>query len=172
MLEDDLQKRLVADPDLEGRWKTEHHRAEQKGRTAAPWVTWRDDRITQAAVAWVLTTVFIRFCEDNSLLRPVWITGPDVRRQEALDAQLAYFRRHPEDTDREWLLDAIGYLGRLPATRALVDIHSALHLVSPSGKAAEELLRFWRRRDEDGALIHNLTDLSLSTRFLGDLYQD
>jgi hypothetical protein len=171
-LEDDLRKRLAADPELEGRWKQEHHRAVQKERTAAPWVTWRDDRVTQAAVAWVLATVFVRFCEDNGLLRPVWITGPGVRRQEALDAQLAFFRQHPEDTDREWLQDAIAYLGRLPATRALVDSHSALQLVSPSGEAAGKLLEFWRRRDEDGALIHDLGDPSLSTRFLGDLYQD
>ena len=34
---------------------------------------------------------------------PVWIAGPANRRQEALDAQLAFFRAHPEDTDREWL---------------------------------------------------------------------
>jgi hypothetical protein len=171
-LEGDLRERLAADPELEGRWKREHQRAVQKERTAAPWVTWRDDRITQAAVAWVLTTVFIRFCEDNGLLRPVWITGPGVRRQEALDAQLAFFRQHPEDTDREWLQDAVGYLGRLPATRALVDSHSALHLVSPSGEAAGKLLEFWRRRDEEGVLTHDLADPSLSTRFLGDLYQD
>jgi hypothetical protein len=171
-LEGDLRARLATDPELEGRWKREYQGAMQKERTAAPWVSWRDDRITQAAVAWVLTTVFIRFCEDNRLLRPVWITGPDVRRQEALDAQLAFFRQHPEDTDREWLQDAIGYLGRLPATRALVDSHSALHLVSPSGEAAGKLLEFWRHRDDDGALTHDLADPSLSTRFLGDLYQD
>ena len=36
--------------------------------------------------------------------------GPAERRQEALDAQLAFFRAHPEDTDREWLQDAIDYL--------------------------------------------------------------
>ena len=95
-----------------------------------------------------------------------------LRRQEALDAQLAFFRQHPDDTDREWLLDAIGYLSRLPATRALVESHSALHLVSPSGDAITRLLEFWRRRDDDGVLAHDLADLSLSTRFLGDLYQD
>ncbi len=100
--------------------------------------------------------LFIRFCEDNGLLRPVWITGPGVRRQEALDAQLAFFRQHPEDTDREWLMDAVGYLSRLPATRALVESHSALYLVSP--------------RDEDGSLIHDLANPSLSSRFLRDLY--
>ena len=35
-----------------------------------------------------------------------------------------------------------------------------------------KLLEFWRHRDEDGTLIHDLADPSLATRFLGDLYQD
>jgi hypothetical protein len=172
LLEDDLRARVAADSVLEGRWKTEHQGALDTDRTAASWVTWRDDRVTQAAVAWVLATVFIRFCEDNALVGPVWITGPEHRRQEALDAQLAFFREHPEDTDREWLMAAIGYLCDLPATRALVDTHSALHLVSPSGNAVTKLLDFWRRRGEDGTLGHDLADDSLATRFLGDLYQD
>ena len=172
LLEDDLRARVAADADLEGRWKQEHQRALDKERTAASWVAWRDDRVTQAAVAWVLTSVFIRFCEDNALVKPVWIAGPESRRQEALDAQLAFFRAHPEDTDREWLQAAIDHLAGLPATKALVDSHSALHLVSPSGNAVTKLLDFWRRRGEDGALIHDLADSSLSTRFLGDLYQD
>ena len=34
------------------------------------------------------------------------------------------------------------------------------------------LLDFWRTRTEDGELVHNLADPTLSTRFLGDLYQD
>ncbi len=172
LLEDDLRARVAADADLEGRWKQEHQRARDKERTAASWVAWRDDRLTQAAVAWVLTSVFIRFCEDNALVGPVWIAGPENRRQEALDAQLAFFRTHPEDTDREWLQSAIDHLAGLPATKALVDSHSALHLVSPSGNAVTALLDFWRRRSEDGALVHDLADSSLSTRFLGDLYQD
>ncbi|HUZ56113.1 MAG TPA: BREX-2 system adenine-specific DNA-methyltransferase PglX [Streptosporangiaceae bacterium] len=172
ILEDDLRMRVAADPEMEDLWKQEHQRALDKDRTAASWVAWRDDRVTQAAVAWVLTTVFIRFCEDNALVTPVWITGPEGRRQEALDAQLAYFRAHPEDTDREWLMQAIGYLAGLPATEALVDSHSALHLVSPSGDAVTALLDFWRRRGDDGSLIHDMADESLSTRFLGDLYQD
>jgi hypothetical protein len=171
-LEDDLRARVAADSDLEGRWKQEHQRALTKERTAASWAAWRDDRVTQAAVAWVLTSVFLRFCEHNALVAPVWITGPDHRRQEALDAQLAYFRAHPEHTDREWLQSGIDYLAGLPATRALVGPHSALHLVSPSGDAVTELLKFWRRRGDDGALIHGLADKELSTRFLGDLYQD
>ncbi|HUY47907.1 MAG TPA: BREX-2 system adenine-specific DNA-methyltransferase PglX [Streptosporangiaceae bacterium] len=171
-LEEDLRDRLQADTQREGQWKQEHQRAVDKERTAASWVAWRDDRITQAAVAWVLTSVFIRFCEDNALVSPGWIAGPENRRQEALDAQLAYFRAHPEDTDREWLKSAIDYLAGLPATKALVESHSALYLVSPSGDAVTRLLDFWRTRREDGALVHDLNDPSLSTRFLGDLYQD
>ena len=171
ILEDDLRRRVAADAELEADWKREHQRAVVKERTAASWVAWRDDRVTQAAVAWVLTTVFVRFCEDNALVKPVWISGPEDRRQEALDAQLAFFRAHPEDTDREWLMQAVDYLAALPATKALVDQHSALRLVAPSGDAVTALLDFWRRR-EDRALVHDLADKSLSTRFLGDLYQD
>jgi hypothetical protein len=174
LLEDDLRARLQADTEREGLWKQEHQRALGKERTAASWVTWRDDRITQAAVAWVLTTVFIRFCEDNGLVAPVWISGPKERRQEALDAQLAFFREkeHEEHTDREWLRAAIDYLAGLPATRGLVHKRSPLWLLAPSGNAAGRLLEFWRRRDEDGTLVHDLADPPLSTRFLGDLYQD
>ena len=53
LLEDDLRARLQADAEREGQWKQEHQRARDKERTAASWVAWRDDRITQAAVAWV-----------------------------------------------------------------------------------------------------------------------
>jgi Eco57I restriction-modification methylase len=172
ILEDDLRLRLQADADREGQWKQEHQQALDKERTAASWIAWRDDRITQAAVAWVLTSVFIRFCEDNALVSPVWIAGPENRRQEALDAQLAYFRAHPEHTDREWLQSAIDYLAELPATKALVESHSALHLVSPSGDAVTKLLDFWRDRHEDDTLVRALPGPALSTRFLGDLYQD
>jgi hypothetical protein len=172
LLENDLRERLQADADGEAEWKREHQQALTKDRTAASWVTWRDDRITQAAVAWVLTAVFIRFCEDNALVAPVWISGPRQRRQEALDAQLAYFRANPEHTDREWLQSAIDYLRALPATKGLIDSHSALLLVSPSGNAVTKLLEFWRATREDGTLIHALPGPPMSTRFLGDLYQD
>ena len=97
-VEDDLRTRLDEDPELKAQWQSEHADALRAERTSSAWVSWRDDRVTQAAVAWVLTTVFVRFCEDNALLRPVWIAGPGARRQEALDAELAYFRAHPEDT--------------------------------------------------------------------------
>ena len=171
-LEDDLRARVEGDADLRGRWVVEHARAVERGRTASGWAAWRDDRVTQAAVGWVLTSVLVRFSEDNGLVKPVWIAGPEHRRQEALDAQLSFFRTHPMETDREWLQQAVQHLGSLPATAELVAEHAALHLVSPSGDAVTRLLAFWRQRTDDGRLVHDFTDSSLDTRFLGDLYQD
>ncbi|HHV21225.1 MAG TPA: hypothetical protein GXZ30_06790, partial [Propionibacterium sp.] len=75
-VEDDLRIRLADDPAVDARWREEHRGALKAGRTAGAWETFRDDKITQVAVSWVLTTVFVRFCEDNGLLGPVWIAGP------------------------------------------------------------------------------------------------
>src|SRR5687768_2037959 len=85
LLEDDLRKRVNDLPDVQSQWRSEYDAARAAERTAATWQQWSDERITLAAVAWVLTTVFIRFCEDNALVKPVWISGP--RSREALDAQ-------------------------------------------------------------------------------------
>ena len=170
-LEADLRERSTL-PQFHGPWLAEHTDATAGDRTAATFTAWADDRITQAAVSWVLTSVFVRFCEDNALLTPVWISGPPERRQDALDAQLAYFRAHPEHTDREWLGQAIAHLAATPATAGLVDDQAMLHTISPSGQAITRLLEFWRRRDDAGNLAHDFTDSTLDTRFLGDLYQD
>lgn len=171
-LEADLRWRVESQSDVADSWRGEHAEALDAERTAWSWQQWSDDRVNQAAVAWVLLTVFVRFCEDNDLVKPVWIGGPSARRQEALDRWREYFRANPEHTDREWLSQPIDYLATLPATQALVDTHSPLHTVSPSGDAATALLEFWRDRDDDGALLRDLTDPERSTRFLGDLYQD
>ncbi|WP_226347281.1 BREX-2 system adenine-specific DNA-methyltransferase PglX [Agilicoccus flavus] len=177
-IENDLRARVDGpDRDLrqegaEQAWRDEYDRAREAGRTARTWTEWRDDRVTQAAVAWVLTTVFVRFCEDNRLLEPVWISGPRERRQEAHDARTAYFQQHPLHTDREWLLQPIEHLRSVPATKDLVESHSALWTVAPSARAAEAILAFWHEQDADGELRRDFTDPELSTRFLGDLYQD
>ena len=171
-VEDDLRVRLQDDTERKGRWQQEHQAALDAGRTSSAWVSWRDDRITQAAVGWVLTTVFLRFCEDNSLLSKVWISGPGPRRQEAYDAENAFFRANPESTWREWILEGVQHLRRFPATAGLVGEHAALWQVSPSGTMAKEILDFWRATDENDNLLYDFQDEELSTRFLGDLYQD
>lgn len=173
-LEDDLRARVTAIPEMNDAWRAEYEAARAAERTAAAWEAWVDDRVTLAAVAWVLTTVFVRFCEDNALVTPVWISGP--RHREAIDAQQQFLREtartKADVTDREWLLQAVDYLQSLPATAGLVDDTSPMWLVTPSGDAATRLLNFWRERDESGALIRDLSDADLDTRFLGDLYQE
>lgn len=171
-VEDDLRARLDADPTRSQTWHEEHEKAMRARRTAMAWTTWRDDRIVQAAVSWVLTTVFVRFAEDNELIAPTWFTGPGERRHHALEAQQAFFRVHPELTDREWIEQSFQHLRSIPATTGLVDEHAGLRLIDPSGQMATRILEFWRRIGDDGALVHNLADPELSTRFLGDLYQD
>ncbi len=59
-------------------WESDYDAARAAQRTAATWSQWRDDRVTQAAVAWVLLTVFARYCEDNALVGPRWIAGADA----------------------------------------------------------------------------------------------
>lgn len=171
-VEDDLRARLEADPGRNQTWHEEHEQAVRARRTAMAWTTWRDDRIVQAAVSWVLTTVFVRFAEDNELVTPTWFTGPGERRHHAVEAQQAFFRKHPELTDREWIEQSFEHLRSIPATAGLVDEHAGLRLISPSGQMATRILEFWRRIGDDGALVHDLADPELSTRFLGDLYQD
>ena len=56
--------------------RQQHSDALSAGRTALSWSEWRDGEIAQGAVAWVLGTVFVRFCEDNDLIARRWIAGP------------------------------------------------------------------------------------------------
>ena len=82
-LEDDLRERTEAEPGYGEALRAEDDRARQARRTAATFGAWRDERVTQAAVAWVLATVFVRFCEDNRLIPDPWIAGPGERLIEA-----------------------------------------------------------------------------------------
>ncbi len=176
-LEDDLRARVDGD-DLAARqdavaalWRAEHAEALSAHRTAASWQAWRDERVTQSAVAWLLLTVFARYCEDNSLVSKAWIGGPDAdSRQEAIDARRTYFAANPEHTDRDWLTTIADHFSTLDATRGLVDSYSPMHQVAPSGDAARELLEFWWDKDGKGEPRWSFT--GVDTRFLGDVYQD
>ena len=65
VLEKDLRAQVDALHEGEARLRAEYDRAFKVGRTAATWSAWLGERVTQAAVAWVLGTVFVRFCEDT-----------------------------------------------------------------------------------------------------------
>jgi hypothetical protein len=101
------------------------------------------------------------------------LAGPGDQLAEARERQTDYFRQHPEKSDLDYLLAAVGRLEEYEATRALVDRHNPMQLASPSPDMATELLDFWRRiNPATGTLVHDFTDEHYGTRFLGDLYQD
>lgn len=176
-LEDDLRARCGERPDLEASLQQEYRTAIGRERTADTYDAWREERLTQVAVAWILGCVFVRFLEDNALVEPPRLSGPGDRRTRALDEHNLYFRAHPTDTDREYLLHVFHAVAALPVAGHLFDErHNPLWSVDAemlSGDAATRLLRLWQRIDPDsGVLAHDFTDGTWDTRFLGDLYQD
>ncbi|MFI8550221.1 BREX-2 system adenine-specific DNA-methyltransferase PglX [Spirillospora sp. NPDC077959] len=174
-LEDDLRAYTEPGQRFHAKLKGEYDRARDAQRTALGFGQWRDDRVTQAAVAWILATVFVRFCEDNDLIAEPWIAGPGDRLAEADERHQQFFREHPDKNDRDWLIAAFDHLAATNETVAgLFDRdHNPLWEMEPSYEQAAELLKFWRRLDPDGRIVHDFTDKEdLDTRFLGDLYQD
>ena len=172
-LEADLRATATDDAEVAGRLRAEHRAATEVGRTATPYVSWLDSQVTQAAVAWVLGTVFVRFCEDNGLIAEPWLAGPAERTALAADRQRSHFLQNPLQNDKDWLLAAFDHLKSFPAVAALFDdCHNPFYRLTATGDGARDLIDFWRRAGTNGELVHDLTDDSLSTRFLGDLYQD
>ncbi|MBM4095088.1 MAG: BREX-2 system adenine-specific DNA-methyltransferase PglX, partial [Planctomycetes bacterium] len=143
---------------------------------------WRAELITQVAVAWVLSCVFVRFLEDNAIVAPPRISGAlqgashDAGLQRARDERETYFRAHPRETDRDYLLAVFDDLATLPGTKDVFGPHNPVSAYRNwlSGDAAQKLIEFFQKIDTDGTgeIIHDFTDPGWDTRFLGDLYQD
>lgn len=183
-LQADLKQRAEDPSNSWGvRLKEEYAEAFRRERTGWSWVDWRDNEVDQAAVAWIVSTTFLRFCEDNDLLAGAkiaglptavgWIAGPGDRVQRAEENLTAYFRDNPTHNRRHWLQHGFGVLAAQPAGEALVDPkHNPVWTAEISPESATSLITFWRRRNPDGTLVHDFTDPELETRFLGDLYQD
>ncbi|MEU2301240.1 BREX-2 system adenine-specific DNA-methyltransferase PglX [Streptomyces antibioticus] len=180
-VETDLGRQVKVLGDVGARLRAEYDQARKLGRTAATWTSWLDERVTQVAVAWVLGTVFVRFCEDNRLIPEPYLTGPDGDRRELAESRYdAYVESDEDPTYRGWLEKAFEELGQGQAGRLLFDQrHNPLYQVPLSHDGARELVEFWRGRDEGGILVHDFTDPlnedgteGWDTRFLGDLYQD
>nr|WP_237552297.1 BREX-2 system adenine-specific DNA-methyltransferase PglX [Streptomyces sp. SID5789] len=180
-VEADLGKQVKALGEVGARLRAEYDQARKLGRTAATWNSWLDERVTQVAVAWVLGTVFVRFCEDNRLISEPYLTGPDGDRRELAESRYdAYVEEDEDPTYRGWLEKAFDELGQGQAGRLLFDKrHNPLYQIPLSHDGAREMVEFWRGRDEVGALVHAFTDPlnedgteGWDTRFLGDLYQD
>jgi hypothetical protein len=180
-VEADLGRQVKALAEVGARLRAEYDQARKLGRTAATWNSWLDERVTQVAVAWVLGSVFVRFCEDNRLIPEPYLTGPDGDQRELAESRYdAYVESDDNPTYRGWLERAFDELGQGQAGRLLFDKrHNPLYQVPLSHDGARELVEFWRQRDEAGVLVHDFTDPlnedgteGWDTRFLGDLYQD
>jgi len=173
-LEDDIRARIGEVPELRAHLADEHRKATAAQRTAMSVEEWREGEITQAAVAWVLACVFVRFMEDNGLIDSPLISGAGDRRTAALGHREEHFREHPEHSDREYLESVFGRVASHSAVAPLYDRrHNPLWRLGPTADGARELREFWTRIDPDtGALAHDFSDPALGTRFLGDLYQD
>ncbi|MEV4078772.1 BREX-2 system adenine-specific DNA-methyltransferase PglX [Nonomuraea fuscirosea] len=195
-LENDLRDRADADTAVDARLRQEWEDARTASRTAATFEAWRDGRVTQAAVAWVLGTVFLRYCEDNRLIELPFLAGPGERLDMAVELQADFVRARPETIDRDWILAGFHAMSVSPVVAGLFDFDhnpmwsisrppspdetalplnarwaaAATRLAGPSHSVAQGLLAFWRTTNADRQIIHNFT--GEDTRFLGDLYQD
>jgi len=153
----------------------EYRKAKDAKRTAQNFEDWRTDYATQQAAAWILSVVFVRFLEDNELIDLPRIAGAGDRLKHARDQHELYFRAHPTETDREYLLHVFTEVRKLPGGREIFGKYNPVFEMPHwlSGDAAGEILTFFQRIDADsGALVHDFTDPEWDTRFLGDLYQD
>src|SRR4051812_34933565 len=166
--------RSQADAEIDAGLREAFKQIERGGRTAQAFEVWRDDYLDQVAVAWVLACVFVRYMEDNDLIAETYLAGTGDRRRQAEDAHEGYFRAHPRDSDRDYLLDVFRRVGSIPAARDLfAEGKTPVWAVGPSGDGAARLLTFWREIDpEVGGLRRSLQVVGGDTRFLGDLYQD
>lgn len=175
-LEDDLRARIAELPELDAALRAEWQAARDADRCAEPFESWADQVITQAGVHWLLSCVFLRFIEDNQLVDRPWLSGtPDSGRLAlARDRHEAYFRAHPLESDRDYLLAAFREAGTLHGLQTFFDeAHNPVFRLGISGDAAMALRQFWQAVDPaSGALVHDFTDPEWDTRFLGDLYQD
>lgn len=173
-LELDIHGRCNASEEIDGKLRIEYERGRSANRTAQSYEVWREDYITQVAVAWILGCVFVRFLEDNRLIDTAWLAGPNERLQLARDQHTLYFQANPTHSDREYLEHVFEEVAKLPSMRELLDgSHNPISKLGLTGDGAHELLEFWQKIDPStGVIVHDFTDPEWSTRFLGDLYQD
>jgi hypothetical protein len=179
-LEDDLRERALSPssevPELRGQLQTEWQAARDAERMAETFESWAEQVITQAGVHWLLSCVFLRFIEDNGLVDRPWISGTPQSGRLALarDTHDAYFRAHPHQNDRDYLIASFREAGALPGLHTFFDeAHNPVFRLGISGDAAMAVMQFWQEVGADsGLLVRDFTDPAWNSRFLGDLYQD
>jgi hypothetical protein len=171
LLEKDLLERAKlpgVEAGLRAAWETE----KKAGETGQGFDPWRRARVTQIAVAWVLSVVFVRTLEDRRLIDPR-IAGPDAADMaSARDREATFVQIAPFLGPREYLLAVFREITQLPGAREVFDTrHNPVWVLAPSSEGARSLLDFFQAVDSTtGAPV--ITFAGSDTRFLGDLYQD
>ena len=131
-LVDDMRARLHDDDQRVTQWTTEYQETKNALRTAMSFSEWEEDQLQQAAASWVLTTVFVRFIEDNRLFGERWSmisgTTEDARRT-ARDNEDKFYASNPDAGYRGYLQHVFAELGQVDATKGLVDKHAAFHIM-------------------------------------------
>jgi len=122
-LEDDLRERAKDVAEIDAGLREQYRAAKDASRIGVAYEVWRDELLTQAAVAWILGCVFVRFLEDNQLIPTPLLSGPGESRQRALDEHELYFKHEDRRThsDRDYLLHVFEQLRALPAAAELLD---------------------------------------------------
>ena len=170
-LEKDLLERVKL-PAIEAGLKAAWEAERDAGETGQGFDPWRRARVTQIAVAWVLSVVFVRTLEDRGLIDPR-IAGPDAARlASARDREVAFTQIALNLGPREYLLAVFRELAHLPGAREVFDArHNPVWVLSPSSDGVRALIDFFQQPDATtGAPM--VTFPGKQTRFLGDLYQD
>lgn len=173
-LEADLRQQTAEVPELNQRQTAAYAAARAAGRTADTFSEWQSNEITQAAVAWLLATTFIRFSEDNGLLTAPMLAGEGDALRRAKDAFSEFVRQNPLQNERHYLEQCFAQMANIPVVAGLYDpAHNPLFGMPLSYEGARLVVGFWQKVNPDsGRLVHEFRDSTLNTRFLGDLYQD
>jgi hypothetical protein len=126
-IESDILAYSETRENLTAHLKEEYDKAREAGRTAEHFVAWREVQITQAAVSWVLSCVFVRFLEDNGLLQAPMLAGPvkselgEQRLDLAKQRMVAYYNENPTHEEREYLFNMFVQLEKFPVIAELLD---------------------------------------------------
>ena len=126
-------------------------------RTAQNYEDWRSDAITQAAAAWLLSCVFVRFLEDNRLIEPAKIAGPGCRLREARDEWELYLAGAAQPNERDYLLGVFDTLAKLPGAADVFGVHNPVRELPNwlSGDAAAA--QAWiRQLAKDGRYLRDI----------------
>ena len=169
-LEPDLRSQAastVADAELRSDWKS----ARMASRTSASFESWLDEQVAQSAASWLLSTLFLRFCEDNGVISAPFLAGPGSGWHWQ-DRQREFLRENPGAGDRKWILCGLREMSMHPSMASVSNLRrSPMGRIEVSDNAARDLIAFWRTQNA-GEIVHDFTDPQWDTGFLGNLYQD